>query len=286
MLKAALMGANARMSSIVRMGRVALVGVVVAAAIPVVSSCSKDDSEGAGVYVPPADLSTAEIVQLVKNANAEWRATQKYTVIEVRTVTENGISGTDKEEEQVDKAAKKRLRTNYIPVPAQNINNLPVNFSYIEDSKEYYFNWSINSPEDFINGTGKSYTLYNVSSEGLNEYFGEGYDFIYGLDDPSYTWTWKVENAALVGTRTYTSAYVYKYEITLDAEKRFKSVKYTYSYTDEGITETRTYDVTITYDANPTFPAGFNKADFKEDLDSGISESNASRTKRAKAFGK
>jgi hypothetical protein len=279
MLKAALMGANARMSSIARMGRVALVGAMVAAALPFVSSCSKDD-ENAGVYVPPADLSTAEIVQLVKNANAAFSTAKQYTLVEYETGKEDGMEYTYKSERQVDKVAKKRLRTTSITVPSQNVNNLLTNFSYIEDSKDYYFDWDIDSPEDLITGTGKSYTLYNLTAEDLNSYFGDGEDFVYGLDDSYYIWTWKVENGMLVGRRTNSLSYYYKYELTLDADKRFKNEVYTSGYNINDVTYT--IITSISYDANPTFPAGFNKADFKEN--NGWFEEKASRVNRAKAI--
>jgi hypothetical protein len=249
-------GTTARMSTIARMGKVALVGAMVAVAVPLASSCSKDEDDPRGTYAPPADLATADIVKLVKDANAVFKAAQKVAITETGTDTEDGVVISEKEESQIDKVGKKYLHTEYID------NNL-VEFTYIEADKRYDYDWDVETLDELNQNKGeKSYILKNLSADDIDDYFGDDNgDCISGLDNSYYTWTWKVEGSALVGTRTSTeSSYsqTIKYEITLDADKRFKSVKCS-TRTNKGKEE---YIKDIAYYANPSFPNNFNKADF------------------------
>jgi hypothetical protein len=136
------------------------------------------------------------------------------------------------------------------------------------------FSWDIESIDDFTQNKGeKSYTVEELSTSYLDNYFGSSSDnnYISGFDDPSYTWTWKVSGTAIVGTRTYTGtsfSSTYVLEIRLDTDKRFKSLRITSTYTENGVTNTSGGTETITYNANPYFPSGFNKADFKPESSS------------------
>jgi len=257
-------------------------GVIVAAAIPLASSCGEDEDDD--VYALPAGLDEAGIVQLVKDANATFAAAKKITVTENGTGTEEGQTVTYKEETQLDKTGKKYLATEYI-------NGKLLEFRYVEEGKRYDYYWEVESLADLNQNKGeKFYFLETLSTETINNYFGATDDYyLYGLDDAYYTWVWKVSGNALVGTQSYKSngdAYseTRVYEITLDTDKRFKSVKITSTYIEDGKTEVYTSTETISYDANPSFPSEFNKADFKPESSS--YESSASlRAKRAAITG-
>lgn len=256
MLQVALWGAKARMGRIARVGRVALMGVMMAAAAPLVSSCGDDGGGGSeedqeGTYTPPADLDSAGIVQLLKDANVALNTAEKATRAKNSTKTGGNVTYKAKEETQLDKVGQKRLNAEYI-------NDLLVEFSYIEEGKMYDFEWDTESISDYFSGKGeKSYALKTLSAEDIKRYFVTVSDnnYIY-VDGPK----WKVEGDAIVGEET-SSTYVFKQEITLNAAKRFKSVKSKYTYSDGSDPEE--YFTTFTYDANPTFPSAYSKGDFK-----------------------
>jgi hypothetical protein len=242
--------------------KVALWGAMVAMAAPLVSSCGKDDDKGddTGTYTPPADLNAAGVVQLVKDANAVMSAAQKYTITSTSTEEVEDVTFPTKLEQQMDREGGKLLAVQYI-------NNLPWYFMYVEGSKRYTFDWSFGSAEDVTSGGGeKSYIVTTLSAANIKNLFDDPSDFI-PCPDSSY-WTWKVDGAALVGTRTYqTSSSPYPetevFKITLNANKRFKSIQYTYTEED-GNAKPRTQTLTIAYDANPSFPSDFDRKDFKE----------------------
>jgi hypothetical protein len=256
-LQVALRGIKARMGRIARMGKVALTGAAVVAAIPLASSCGDDEDDN--FYAPPANLDEAGIVQLVKDANAAFAEEQKYTITDIGSGVEDGLVFTARGERQVDKVNKKYL---YIV----SINNKVIDFLYVENGKKYDFFWGFTSVDDFTQGKGeKHYTLEDLDAEDLYGYFGNS-GLINLLEDLGYTWTWKVAGTALVGTRTYIGtsySSTYILEIRLDTDKRFKSINVTSIYIKDGITETQVSTETIAYNANPSFPSGFNKADFK-----------------------
>jgi hypothetical protein len=240
---------------IARMGAAAIVGAMLVGVT--MSSCEKDDD---GLFVPPADLTTSEMVQLVEDANEMVKEAPLLTLNGLGSETDNGATYTLAAEAQYDRAGKTHSHTKYF-------NSILAEFTFVDNTTLHSFTKAESQADFLANKYTEKKAKRTIAPD--DSYFSYGEDFVSGLNSPSYTWSWKVEGSALVGTQTAniasTSSRVSTYEITLGADRRYKNITHTATYTYAKRTEISVATVRFSYDAAPSLSL-FSTSEFEEEL--------------------
>jgi hypothetical protein len=241
-------------------------GALLAASVALTPSCSKDDKDDAGTYTPSAN---DNLQQLIKDANASLRAARQWSITE--TGTENGTAYKYVQESNADN--KKSLVTEYE-------GNTIVEFSYTEG--EQYF--SYDKYESDCSYDDNTCTYYNCTRREVNEkelrrpstnaekWFMYNGDYIeMPSSSSSYSQSYRLNGSVIVVTESSSlNSDSAIYEVTLAADKRYKSVKSTSIYYSTcGSSSNRVRKVSVeersfSYSANPSMPSGFNASQFTD----------------------
>ena len=239
-------------------GKAALTGAMVVTAAAAFSSCDKDDgsSEG-GVYIPDPNLTTAQIGELINNADRYTASTRKGSVTGIQTeYTGWDSGGVYKWDAFWDKNAKKKLSGGTITLQGR---TEIVEIWYVDGTDDYEFD---NECEVFriFGGTTEcpiKKTLTKVSTDADMYYYG--FEFVGSAG------VWEIKNGKIMGEKNhYGNSYV-KCEITLDASKRYKEINMD-TYNGQILEYTQQFQF-VYGDVNFQFPNGFNfnKSDFVDE---------------------
>lgn len=215
------------------------------------TACSKSDpenDENSELYTPPANISSAQIMELIGHAHGKLSGENTFTMTSLRTVTEEGDVITTKAKEQhiYNVSAKKALVIEYDLLTSPETLYW---FSYIEGTTEYEYYAGKDADPSYKKRRKVTDTYFDYMS--LNTVF---------FSDPK-DYSWKVEGQKLVGTQTSENR-IKIYTITLTKDMQYHTVNDTRSYTNNDVKGT-TEDFTFDYSATmPSMPNGFNTSDF------------------------
>jgi hypothetical protein len=215
------------------------------------SACGKEDGSNT-IFTPDKDLTQAEIVRLLADAQVATDRSEEISVVEFyRNTKADGKVESYKyvySNERYSFGVKKNMGITFV---VDGSREYLAYFRYTENFIEYYY--------DAYAGTGKEKYLL---TDAYYDRTDEEADYEEELNEMQ----WKVEGNMLVGTVTYTNAnypqddYTETVTVTLTGKKKLQNVKTKYEYLYPW--ELSEYDATYTYRADFTFPAGIVLSDF------------------------
>jgi hypothetical protein len=243
------------------------------------AGCTKGDDADADVYTLPPDLTEAEIISLIYEAEKAMESAQKRTVVYSADVSIDGLKHRYRSEEAYDADAKKRIELSYRTYQGQ---TKLTDFSYVEGADRYCYSFSPHSADgkslrseewfnNLLSGAGTTAKEIQKPTTDADKFYCPRFNII-GLDRPiGQQGDWTVENGKIVcvdtgwWSREQLYYQVSRYEIALTASKRYKHIKRSNYANYMGEERISNGEYTLTYStATPALPEGFSKSDFAD----------------------